>query len=248
MNSEILTNADLAHSRQRSIWNEEHRNPFMFPFVDSSVPNPGVVEFWRWLAEHGKRPPCTGLEICCGKGRNTIWMAGRSARMSGFDFSEIAIQEAETRQSKLPLEIRVDFKVCDATGSWPYDDEAFDFVVDCFGSSDIESEQGRIHVMKEAERVLKPGGHYFLQIDSPEMGFFLDRMNEAPGFERNTLVFPNGKVEAFLTEDDIVAWNHSLELVEVRREIETALEIFGQATPYKYYWIVAKKRLTVSRY
>lgn len=212
----------------------------MFPFVDSIVPNPGVVEFWDWMLSRHSGRSMKGLEVCCGKGRNAIWLAGKGVSMFGFDFSSIAIAEAMHRQERLSLPKKVDFRVQDAVCPWPYANHEFDFVVDCFGSSDIESEEGRQHVINEALRVIKPGGYYFLQIDSPEMGFFAERFNTAPGSERNTLLFPNGKVEAVLTELDLTNWRHPLAIVEVRREIETTLEICGQTAPYKYFWIVAQ--------
>jgi len=228
------------HKTQKEIWDREHQQPFMFPFVDSVVPNPGVVQFWDWLRSRGIVHPLRGLEICCGKGRNTIWLAGKGVEMAAFDFSESAIQEAKRRQERMSLRNKVSFTVSDALAPWPYPDHGFDFVVDCFGSSDIESEAGRNNVLAETLRVLKPGGFYSLQIDTAEMGFFAERFREAPGPERNTLIFPNGKVESVLSEDDIQGWQNPLALVEVRREIETALEIYGQTEPYKYFWIVAQ--------
>jgi len=231
------------HIIQKEIWDREHRQPFMFPVVDSIVPNPGVVQFWDWLKFKGIAPPLRGLDICCGKGRNAIWLAGKGAEMAAFDFSEFAIQQAQRRQERMSLPNKVLFTVSDAMEQWPYPEHVFDFVVDCYGSSDIESEAGRNNVLAETLRVLKPGGFYSLQIDTAEMGFFAERLREAPGAERNTLIFPNGKVESVLSEEDIESWQSPLALVEVRREIETALEIYGQTEPYKYYWIVAQAPL-----
>lgn len=229
-----------ANQKQHEIWEAEHKKPFMFPFVDSRLPNPGVVEFWNWIESRQRCEMLRGLEVCCGKGRNAIWIAEKGVEMFGFDFSTIAIAEARLRQEQLLLAQPVDFQVQDATDCWVYADRSFDFVLDCFGSSDIESEVGRENILNEALRVLKPGGYYFLQIDSPEMGFFSERFKEAPGLERNTLIFPNGKVEAVLTEHDLKVWSHPLKLIEVQRKIETTLEIFGQMAPFKYYWIVAQ--------
>lgn len=228
------------HNRQHALWDDEHRTPLIFKFVDSTLPNPGVVEFWDWMKSRRGTHALRGLEICCGKGRNSIWLAGKGVSMFGFDFSEVAITEAMRRQEQLSLPERVHFRVHDAISLWPYSNQEFDFVIDCFGSSDIEPEEGRQNVLNEALRVLKPGGYYFLQIDSPEMGFFAERFNKTPGPERNTLLFPNGKVEAVLTELDIANWHHPLAIIEVRREIETTLEICGQTAPYKYFWIVAQ--------
>lgn len=230
---------------QYDIWESEHKNPFMFPCVDSQDPSPGVVEFWDWLIalQLDNANKFHGLEICCGKGRNAIWLSNHNVEMCAFDFSRIAIEEANRRQELLNLKNNVDFAVQDATTEWPYSDQTFDFVIDCFGSSDIESQTAREHILNEALRVLKPGGYYFLQIDSPELGFFAERFQNNPGTEKNTLLFPNGKVESVLREEDLEMWSHPLSLVSIRRIIEENVEIFGQVKPYKYFWIVAQSPL-----
>ena len=228
------------HNLQHEIWDSEHKKPFMFPFVDSTEPNPGVVLFWEWLNVQRENSPLKGLDVCCGKGRNAIWLAGKGINMDGFDFSEIAITEAKRRKQHLALPGKINFQIHDAFDRWSYDDHQFDFVIDCFGSADIESQEGRDYVLNETYRVLKPNGYYFLQIDTPEIGFFAERFNNARGIERNTLVFPNGKIESILTEEDIAAWSHPLKLIDVRREIESTHEIFGQTQPYKYFWIITQ--------
>ncbi len=144
------------------------------------------------------------------------------------------------RREKLPREQQAEFLLHDALASWPFPDATFGFIVDSFGTADIESERGREHILKEAARVLRKDGYYFMQIDSPEMGFFAERMKSHPGSERNTLIFPNGKVESVLTEADLAEWDakHPLKTVEVRRHVESNVEICGKKIPYKYYWLV----------
>ncbi len=227
----------MTRSRQHEIWESEHAKPSMFTFVASETPNPGVVQFWDWLESNNADKKC-GLEICCGKGRNAIWLAGQGSKMQAFDFSSTAIEEAKLRQSRLQLPDAVEFSLQNAMERWAYESSFFDFVIDCFGTSDIEAEHGRVNVLSETLRVLKPGGYYFLQIDSPEMGFFAELYESSPGPDKSSVVFPNGKIESILTESDIADWDHELTLVEVRPEIETTLEIYGQTKPYKYFWIV----------
>lgn len=211
----------------------------MFTFVASQQPNPGVVAFWEWMKAHNCRSS-TGVEICCGKGRNAIWLAAQGCRMTAFDFSETAIGEAKRRQERLKLLRAVDFKVLNAISPWPYASHSFDFVVDCYGTADLESTHERRYALDEALRILRPGGHYFLQIASPEIGFFATRYNCAPNSDPSTLVFPNGKIESIMTESELENWSHGLALVEVQRNIDTTLEICGQTEPYKYFWIVMR--------
>ena len=228
------------HINQHRIWEDEHKHPSMFPTVDSNVADPGVVRFWEFICARNKLTSLVGLEICCGKGRNAIWLAGNGATMAGFDFSVTALKAAECLQGKLPATQKIDFRLHDAFDPWPYGNGTFDFIVDNFGTSDIETTCGRDFIIEESARVLKAGGYYFLQIDSAELGFFAERIKNNPGLEKNTLIFPNGKVESVLSEDDLATWNsrYPLKIVELRRHVEYNVEICGKRIPYKYYWIV----------
>jgi SAM-dependent methyltransferase len=231
------------HIIQHRIWEREHQQPNMFPTVNSNVPDPGVVQFWEFICARKIKDTLSGLEICCGKGRNSIWLAENGAKMSAFDFSDTAIHTAVRLQDKFPMEKKVDFRIHDALDPWPYGSGTIDFVVDNFGTADIESEVGRNFVIEETARVLRSGGFYFLQIDSPELGFFEERMRCFPGPDKNTLVFPNGKIESVLTEEDLRNWDDRfpLKIVDIRRNVEHNVEICGERIPYKYFWIVFSK-------
>lgn len=232
----------VLHAKQRRIWEQEHKRPAMFPTVDSNVPDPGVVRFWDFVYLRKRNTGISGLEICCGKGRNSIWLAENGAKMTAFDFSRTAMAEARRLQRKLPVADRVTFRLHDALAPWPFEARSFDFIVDSFGTADIESAGGREFVIQEAARVLKKRGLYFLQIDSPERGFFAERMKSHPGPHKNTLLFPNGKIESVLTEEDVTSWNdrYPLKIVKVRRLVEHNVEICGKTIPYKYFWIVLR--------
>ena len=158
-----------------------------------------VVDFFNEFLLPINDNKLNGLEICCGKGRNTLWLASQNITMRAFDFSKNAIEEAIYRLEKTCYSKSVIFNIADATQEWDYDENHFDFIIDCFGSSDIESYAGRELVLDQALKLLKPGGFYFLQIDSPELGVFKEFFEKSPGIEKNTLIFDNGKIEAFLT-------------------------------------------------
>jgi len=221
------------HAKQLEIWEAEHRSPSMLPFLDSEDPSPGVVEFWQ--RKLTGKPNLNGLEIGCGKGRNVRWLTAHGITMTGLDFSPYAIEEAKRRSTEGA------FILADACNPWPFSDESFDFVIDCWASADIESQTGRENVRNEAHRVLRPAGLYFLQIDTPDTGLFQRLTQDLPGPEKNTILLPNGKVEALLSRSDIAAWNHPLKLTDVEFRQETTLKIFGYQEPYEYIWLVAEK-------
>src|SRR4051812_33792254 len=90
LSRKTILSSSATHVKQRRIWEQEHKRPAMFPTVNSNVADPGVVRFWNIIDSSNRKTAPYGLEICCGKGRNAIWLAENGARMSAFDFSETA--------------------------------------------------------------------------------------------------------------------------------------------------------------
>ncbi len=96
-----------------------------------------------------------GLDIGCGEGHNTRLVAQRGAKMTAIDISSEFIKYAKKMEETEPLGI--EYKTASAI-DLPYLDEAFDFAMATMSFMDIpETEK----VIKEAYRVIKPGG--FLQ-------------------------------------------------------------------------------------
>jgi SAM-dependent methyltransferase len=133
----------ISHSDQQKIWEEEHKNPYVLLPMDSNEASSGVSLFWNWLKAKGETKNFRGIEMGCGKGRNSIWLAKQGANITAFDFSSIAIDEAQKRASVVGVGNNVQFIVQDAIKIWPFENESFDFAVDCFASTDIESADGR---------------------------------------------------------------------------------------------------------
>ena len=46
------------------------------------------------VAETSDLPPGRALDVACGEGRNAIWLAERGWRVTGVDFSEVALAKA----------------------------------------------------------------------------------------------------------------------------------------------------------
>ena len=95
------------------------------------------------------------LEIGCGTGKNTSFLAQIGERVQAVDFSQGMIARA---REKVQAE-NVRFSLMDITRPWDFPDESFDLVV-C--NLVLEHIQDLSHVFSEAARTLQPGGHFFI--------------------------------------------------------------------------------------
>jgi ubiquinone/menaquinone biosynthesis C-methylase UbiE len=229
---------DTISTNQQHIWDEEHRNPTVLLQMDSDAPSSGVVLFHEWMKEvAGLR----GLEMGCGKGRNAIWLARQGAEMTGFDFSPAAVREAEKRAAAARHgESTARFIVQDAARPWPFKDNTFDFAVDCFASTDIDSPQGRAFARDEFVRVLKPGGFLLVYTLSTDDAFHAGMITRAPAPEKNSFFHPTGKFEKVFDRAELAEFYKGLKIAEERRVAKTA-RFSGRDYPCNHFWIVFQK-------
>lgn len=230
----------FSHEDQRRIWEEEHKKPQVLLQMDSEKPSSGVQKFWTYLVEQGCGR-ARGIEMGCGKGRNVIGLAKEGVEMHGFDFSPSAIEEARSRAERAGAST-AHFKVQDATETWDYESDSFDFGIDCFATTDIESAKGRAAAVREMYRVLKPGGLLLAYLLSTDDEFHKEMVTKQPAHERNAFHHSTGKFERTFDQGDIDTQYGAFETV-VSERVEKTAEFFGKDYACRHFWVVLRKPL-----
>jgi malonyl-CoA O-methyltransferase len=95
------------------------------------------------------------IEVGCGTGRNTEWLAERAAELVGLDFSEAMLARARARVN----DPRVRFVQHDVRANWPLADASADVIVAMLILEHVEHLET---VFSEAARVLRSGGQFLL--------------------------------------------------------------------------------------
>lgn len=100
--------------------------------------------------------PCTHIiELGCGTGKNTAFLAGLGARVCALDFSDGMLRLARARVTHP----HVTFVKTDLTAAWPCADRAADLVA---GNLVLEHIADLGFILREAFRCLIPGGRMFI--------------------------------------------------------------------------------------
>lgn len=95
------------------------------------------------------------LELGCGTGKNSAWLATHARELVALDFSPGMLDVAQRRVRAA----HVRFVEHDITRPWPVDSGSWDVVV---GNLVLEHVRDLAPIYAEAARVLRPGGQLFL--------------------------------------------------------------------------------------
>ncbi len=139
------------------------------------------------------------LELGCGTGKNTVWLAARARSVLALDFSDGMLARARKRVTSTVVR----FVQHDVRSSWPAPAESVDLVV---GNLVLEHVQDLTPIYAEALRVLRPGGRLWLCELHPErqrrgsQAHFTDKatgaMIRVPAFRHTASEYVNGGIDA----------------------------------------------------
>jgi ubiquinone/menaquinone biosynthesis C-methylase UbiE len=149
------------------------------------------------------------LEIGCGTGKNTVFLAEIGQNVHALDFSEAMINRAKT---KVPSD-NVSFALADITKPWPDDAQSANLIV-C--NLVLEHIGDLPFIFSEVSRVLAAGGHFFVcelhpfrQYLGAKANFQQDRQTtEIPAFVHHLTDFTNAAEDHGLTLTSLKEWWH----------------------------------------
>lgn len=142
-------------SDARQFWDERYR---VDEYIFGTEPN-------VFLCTQARRfePGSKVLDVACGEGRNSVWLARQGCDVLGIDVSPLALQKAHRLAERMA--VRVEFRIEDVR-EWPWEPAAFDAVVCIFIQFAAPSERSRL--FQGFVSTLKPGGVLVLQGYTPK--------------------------------------------------------------------------------
>ena len=165
------------------------------------------------------------LEIGCGTGKNTSFLAQIGRRVHAIDFSEGMIEKAK---EKVKAE-NVRFSVADLTQKWPCEDRNYDLIV-C--NLLLEHIEDLSFIFSEAFRVLQEKGRFFLnelhpfrQYEGKKARFSRgNEVMEIPAFVHHISDFTNAAANQGLRLVKLQEWWHKEDQNKLPRLISFIFE------------------------
>ena len=170
------------------------------------------------------------LEIGCGSGRYALQIAGHvGCRIVGVDINAAGVENANHLAAAQNLSSQVKFQVADVSQPLAFDDGAFDAV---FSNDVLCHVRGRLALLQEIFRVLKPGG-MFLFSDALVIGGMISHEEVAARSAIGYYLFsPPGENERLLRDAGfprIEVMDTTVSAAEISERWHNAREKYGEA-------------------
>ncbi len=226
---------------QQAVWQREHSNKTELPSMANTTPATGVVQFVEWLDRHNIELQGRAIDIGCGKGRNSIYLASTGLDIWGVDYIEAALTKAKELAANKGVSDECTFIEAAVDEPWQFDDDFFDVAIDSFSSIDIETRAGRETYRDEMFRTLRPGGYALVTVCSSEDEWERELIANHPGLEPNSTIWPeSGKFQKDYSEDELRQFYDKFEICDLKTTTKPSFKLGRQGISTNL-WLVVRK-------
>lgn len=228
--------------KQQRVWQTEHTTQAAIPALADSTPSSGLIKFLD-IIEGRQLLEGRAVDIGCGRGRNSVYLAQRGFEAYGVDYIEEALVGARKLAQTANCPEQTHFIRAEIDKPWGFADNFFDVAVDSFSSIDIETLEGREICRNEMWRTLKPGGYAMVTVVSANDEWEKHLIATSPGPELNSTIWPqNGKFQKDYDETELRQFYKRFKIIdlqEIKRPGAVKLERNFTATNF---WLVLQKQ------
>jgi len=189
----------MAH--QGNAWDKEYKNPKLV--TNKEGPQADTLRFLKYLKKEEKFrvEDKVILDLGCGTGRNSNYLADLGNKVVGIEISRTALSLAKNRA--LEMGVSVDYKLGDIGEKYEVEDNSVDIVLDITSSNSLD-EKGRGIYLEEVHRVLKKGGYFFVRALCKDGNQNVKNLLKAsPGREYDTYILKDiGLTERVFSRED----------------------------------------------
>ncbi len=221
---------------QRKVWENEYKNTKLVTLSDK--PQKDFLNFLKFLKKDQQivLNNLNILDLGCGVGKNSNYLAKLDNTVTGLDISSEAIKIAKERAEKLNID--VNYQVSNIGSKYAFNDEYFDVVIDIISSNSLNEKEREIY-LSEVSKVLKPGGYFFvraLRKEGDKNAKFL--LANSPGPEKNTYKIKGlGLTERVFEEKELKEmYGAYFEILKLQNK--SAYTKYNNQSYKRNYWLI----------
>jgi SAM-dependent methyltransferase len=222
-------------SHQGNAWDREYKSPLLV--TGKEEPQADTLRFLKFLKKDQK---CrvedkVVLDLGCGTGRNSNYLADLGNKVIGIEISKTAINLAKIRAKDLGVDVK--YILGDIGEKYEIEDNSVDVILDVTSSNSL-NECGREIYLREMNRVLKTGGYIFVRALCKDGNKNVKNLLKmSPGKEYDTYIIKEiGLTErVFSREDFIKMYSKYFKILNLEKK--TSYTTFDNRIYKRDYWL-----------
>ena len=188
----------------------------------------------EYIAAHKLEIGKDAIDLGCGIGRNSLYLAERGYSVVAVDFAESALDKFCQILNNNPQSSRITIRQLDLTKELPFADNSFDLATDIVTTMTLTPDE-LPGFEYELRRVVRPNGLFLTYVLSCDDGF-LEAM--APG-GTTTTVEKSGITDNYLSEDQLRNLYKEWEVLKIDK-IEKIDHFYGKNYARRIWWMLLK--------
>jgi SAM-dependent methyltransferase len=224
---------------QKKAWEREYKNPKLVTGDDK--PQSDVRKFFKFLKKNLKikLEDKNILDLGCGTGRNSNYLAKKGNKVVGLEISNTALIIAKAKAREMG--VKVDYKIHNIGSEYISSDNTFDLVLDVTASNSLDNKERKIY-LEEVHRVLKPGGIFYVRTLCKDGDKNAKKLiKKFPGKEQDTYINKEmNLVERVFTEEDFrKLYSKYFEIIQLTKK--SSYTKFGGQSYKRNFWLAVMK-------
>jgi len=142
---------------QQVRWEKEYTTSKGIPTTTRTTPSSSVTEGLTFLQENNLLTGKKVVDLGCGAGRNSLYLAKNGFKVTAVDFAQSALDVLNKKAKDQKLSKNIKTVNASIGKKLPLKDDSFDLAIDIVSSLSLNNKEINIFE-KEVQRILKPNG------------------------------------------------------------------------------------------
>lgn len=220
--------------KQQEAWNNEYTNSQGVPTSTRTTPSLAVKKLLDYFNSNGITTGKRVIDLGCGMGRNTRYLAERGFQVTAVDFAQSALGKLEESINGEVYAGNITIRQCSLADTLPFVDSSFDFAIDIVTTMTLMPDELK-GFSNELKRILVPDGYYLTYVLADDDGY----LQAASAQDKRVTVADSGITDHYLSEDDLRNTYSGWEFVHLEKIIKQDT-FYGKDYTRRIWWGLLK--------